>query len=345
MAEENFIAIKGLKKTFRTKDGDIEVLRGIDLNIQKGDIFGLVGFSGAGKSTFIRCLNRMETPDAGTVRIGEHEIMSMEKKELNRYRQKIGMIFQHFNLLWSRTVAENIAFPLELSGMKKEKRIKRVEELVEIVGLKGREHAYPSQLSGGQKQRVGIARALSSNPKVLLCDEATSALDPKTTDAILHLLREINRKFGITIVLITHEMQVVSKICDRVAVLDRGVIVEEGKVVDVFGNPQKPITREFVGRSGSSIERNARLHLLRTIHPLGRLVRFALNSRDDQQAVLEGLFQQRNLNTTIVESFCSPTTGSMTWTFILLIEGPEQAIHSAIHRLKTERSAVEVTAL
>ncbi|MCI1858788.1 MAG: ATP-binding cassette domain-containing protein [Sporolactobacillus sp.] len=339
------IQLNHVKKIFHTDNGSVEALKNVSLTIKHGEIFGVIGYSGAGKSTLIRLINLLEKPTSGEIMVDGHQLTALSERELRNQRRQIGMIFQHFNLLWSRTVAENIAFPLELSGMKKEKRIKRVEELVEIVGLKGREHAYPSQLSGGQKQRVGIARALSSNPKVLLCDEATSALDPKTTDAILHLLREINRKFGITIVLITHEMQVVSKICDRVAVLDRGVIVEEGKVVDVFGNPQKPITREFVGRSGSSIERNARLHLLRTIHPLGRLVRFALNSRDDQQAVLEGLFQQRNLNTTIVESFCSPTTGSMTWTFILLIEGPEQAIHSAIHRLKTERSAVEVTAL
>jgi D-methionine transport system ATP-binding protein len=339
------IQLNHVKKIFHTDNGSVEALKNVSLTIKHGEIFGVIGYSGAGKSTLIRLINLLEKPTSGEIMVDGHQLTALSERELRNQRRQIGMIFQHFNLLWSRTVAENIAFPLELSGMKKEKRIKRVEELVEIVGLKGREHAYPSQLSGGQKQRVGIARALSSNPKVLLCDEATSALDPKTTDAILHLLREINRKFGITIVLITHEMQVVSKICDRVAVLDRGVIVEEGKVVDVFGNPQKPITREFVGRSGSSIERNARLHLLRTIHPLGWLVHFALNSRDDQQAVLEGLFQQRNLNTTIVESSCSPTTGSMTWTFILLIEGPEQAIHSAIHRLKTERSAVEVTAL
>jgi D-methionine transport system ATP-binding protein len=246
MAEENFIAIKGLKKTFRTKDGDIEVLRGIDLNIQKGDIFGLVGFSGAGKSTFIRCLNRMETPDAGTVRIGEHEIMSMEKKELNRYRQKIGMIFQHFNLFDSRTVFRNVAYPLEIAGCSRSLIRKRVPEILELVELGDKLNCYPGQLSGGQKQRVGIARALANNPDVLLSDEATSALDPQTTLSVLDLLKDINRRFGLTIVLITHELEVVRYLCHHVAVLENGRIAERGTVRDLFQNPKSDTAKLFI---------------------------------------------------------------------------------------------------
>lgn len=241
-----FISIRGLTKTFYNKDRDVEVLKGIDLEIGKGDIFGIVGFSGAGKSTMIRCINRMEEPDAGTVFIGEHEITSLAKKELNAYRQKIGMIFQHFNLFDSRTVYRNVSYPLEIAGLPRRQIKKRVLEILDLVELGDKVDCYPGQLSGGQKQRVGIARALANNPDVLLSDEATSALDPQTTLSVLDLLKDINRKLGLTIVLITHELEVVRYLCNHVAVLENGAIVERGTAEELFRNPQSDTARLFV---------------------------------------------------------------------------------------------------
>lgn len=246
MDENKFISIKGLTKTFHTKDGDIEVLKGIDLDVQKGDIFGIVGFSGAGKSTLIRCLNRMETPDSGTVRIGEHEITSLGRQELNRYRQKIGMIFQHFNLFDSRTVFRNVAYPLEVAGCPRDFIRKRVPEILDLVELGDKVNCYPGQLSGGQKQRVGIARALANNPDVLLSDEATSALDPQTTLSVLDLLKDINQKLGLTIVLITHELEVIKYICSHVAVLEDGLLAERGTAQELFLNPRSDTAKLFV---------------------------------------------------------------------------------------------------
>lgn len=242
----SFISISNLHKTFQNGGEKIEVLKGIDLEIAKGDIFGIVGFSGAGKSTLIRCLNRMEEPDGGTVRIGKHEISAMNKKSLNLYRQKIGMIFQHFNLFDSRTVFSNVAFPLEIAGKKRGEIKKRVNEILELVELIDKANCYPGQLSGGQKQRVGIARALANDPDVLLSDEATSALDPQTTLSVLELLKNINRRLGLTIILITHELQVVKYVCNNVAVLEHGQIAEQGKVCDLFLNPSSETAKLFV---------------------------------------------------------------------------------------------------
>lgn len=241
-----FITIKGLTKTFHTKDGDVEVLKGIDLAIGKGDIFGIVGFSGAGKSTMIRCINRMESPDAGTIVIGDHEITGLGKRELNAYRQKIGMIFQHFNLFDSRTVYRNVAYPLEIAGYPRRKIRSRVLEILDLVELGDKVNCYPGQLSGGQKQRVGIARALANNPDVLLSDEATSALDPQTTLSVLDLLKDINRKLGLTIVLITHELEVVRYICNHVAVLENGTIAERGTAEELFRNPKSDTAKLFI---------------------------------------------------------------------------------------------------
>jgi D-methionine transport system ATP-binding protein len=246
MDSDQFIHIKGLTKTFHTPDGDVDVLKGIDLAVGKGDIYGIVGFSGAGKSTLIRCINRMEEPDAGTVAIGEQEITGLGKKELNRDRQKIGMIFQHFNLFDSRTVFRNVAYPLEIAGFPKKQLRQRVLEILELVELGDKVNCYPGQLSGGQKQRVGIARALANNPNVLLSDEATSALDPQTTLSVLDLLKGINRKLGLTIVLITHELEVVRYICNHVAVLENGTIVEQGTAESLFRNPQSDTAKLFV---------------------------------------------------------------------------------------------------
>jgi D-methionine transport system ATP-binding protein len=240
------IQLSNIKKTFQTEHGVVHALSDVNLEIKEGEIFGIIGYSGAGKSTLIRLINLLEKPTSGTIMIEGRHLTDFNERQLREKRRTIGMIFQHFNLLWSRTVAQNIAFPLELTKMKKKQRDERIAELIQMVGLEGKESAYPAELSGGQKQRVGIARALANNPKVLLCDEATSALDPKTTDSILSLLSKINKTFGLTIILITHEMAVIRKICDRVAVLDKGRIVEEGNVDDVFAHPQQTITQEFV---------------------------------------------------------------------------------------------------
>ncbi len=241
------IRLSHIKKTYDSPSGPVEALKGIDLHIEKGEIYGIIGLSGAGKSTLVRCINMLERPTEGQVLVDGKDLTAMNDSELREVRKDIGMIFQHFNLLSSATVYDNIAFPLRLAKVSEDKIRAKVEELLDVVGLSDKEKQYPSQLSGGQKQRVGIARALASNPKVLLCDEATSALDPQTTKSILDLIKNINLKLKLTVVVITHEMQVIKDICDKVAVISNGIIAEKGSVVDVFTNPQQPITKEFVG--------------------------------------------------------------------------------------------------
>ncbi|MDY2904897.1 MAG: methionine ABC transporter ATP-binding protein [Caecibacter massiliensis] len=239
------ITFENITKTYGGKT-HVQALKGISLTIHDGEIFGIIGKSGAGKSTLVRCINMLEKPTTGKVLIDDKELTAMSDSQLRAERKNIGMIFQHFNLLSSRTVFDNIAFPLELAGASKEVIRSKVDSLLELVGLTDRQFNYPSQLSGGQKQRVGIARALASDPKILLCDEATSALDPQTTKSILELLKDINKRLGITIVIITHEMAVIKEICDRVAVIEGGVIKEQGRVIDVFTNPQSETMKEFV---------------------------------------------------------------------------------------------------
>ena len=240
------IKLSHIEKTYDSPSGPVKALRGIDLTIGRGEIYGIIGLSGAGKSTLVRCINMLERPTAGQVFVDGREMTALTPAELREARKSIGMIFQHFNLLSSATVYDNVAFPLKLAGMSAGDIRQRVEPLLKLVGLEAKAHQYPSQLSGGQKQRVGIARALASEPKVLLCDEATSALDPQTTKAILDLIRDINQKLRLTVVVITHEMQVIKEICDKVAVIDKGVIAEQGPVLEVFTNPQQPITKEFI---------------------------------------------------------------------------------------------------
>ena len=235
-----------LKNIVKTYAGDVHALRGIDLTIERGSIYGIIGLSGAGKSTLIRCINMLERPTSGAVLVDGRDLMQVSESELREERRHIGMIFQHFNLLSSATVYDNVAFPLRLAGKSAEELRPKVTELLTLVGLGDKANAYPSHLSGGQKQRVGIARALASDPKVLLSDEATSALDPQTTKSILHLIADINKKLGLTVVIITHEMQVIKDICDKVAVIEGGVIAEKGSVLDIFTKPKERITREFV---------------------------------------------------------------------------------------------------
>ncbi len=240
------IQLSHIEKTYASPAGPVHALKGIDLTIDTGEIYGIIGLSGAGKSTLIRCINLLERPTAGQVLIDGQDMLALSEKELREARKDIGMIFQHFNLLSSATVYDNVAFPLRLAGRKEADIKAKVESLLELVGLANKAQQYPSQLSGGQKQRVGIARALASEPKILLCDEATSALDPQTTKAILELIRDINQKMHLTVVIITHEMGVIKEICNKVAVISNGVIAEQGSVLDVFMHPQQDITKEFV---------------------------------------------------------------------------------------------------
>lgn len=240
------ITVKDVSKTFNTPTGKVEVLKDIHFKVEKGDIFGVIGFSGAGKSTLIRCLNGLEKPDSGNILIGENEITKLNRKELRSARKKIGMIFQQFNLFDSRTVYENIAFPLEISGYRKDKIKNRVEEILELVELSEKRDSYPLQLSGGQKQRVGIARALANEPDVLLSDEATSALDPQTTFSILELLKNINQKLNLTIVIITHELDVLRYCTNNMVVLEDGHIVEKGNTESLFLNPKSDTLKRFI---------------------------------------------------------------------------------------------------
>ena len=240
------IKLSNITKIFELPSKKLTALDNVSLNIEKGQICGVIGASGAGKSTLIRCVNLLEKPTSGSVIVDGVELTGLSDRELVRARRQIGMIFQHFNLLSSRTVFENVALPLELEGEPKAKIQEKITALLELVGLSEKRDAYPSNLSGGQKQRVAIARALASDPKVLLCDEATSALDPKTTESILELLKKVNEQLGITIVIITHEMQVVKEICNKVAVMEQGLIIEQGSVLEIFTNPQKPLTKDFI---------------------------------------------------------------------------------------------------
>lgn len=240
------IELKDIVKTYDTPNGPVHALKNINLSVKRGEIYGIIGLSGAGKSTLVRCINMLERPTSGHVIVDGKDLTTMNDSQLRQARKDIGMIFQHFNLLSTSNVYDNIAFPLKLAGKSKEEIKEKVEPLLKLVGLENKAHQYPSQLSGGQKQRVGIARALANDTRILLCDEATSALDPQTTKAILKLIKDINQKLQLTVVVITHEMQVIKELCDKVAVLDRGIIAENGTVLEVFTNPKEKITKEFI---------------------------------------------------------------------------------------------------
>ncbi|MEN2768383.1 methionine ABC transporter ATP-binding protein [Ornithinibacillus xuwenensis] len=336
------ISIEGLSKVFRLKQKNITAVDDMSLTIHDGDIFGVIGYSGAGKSTFIRLLNRLEEPTNGKITIHGEEITAMSKKKLRIARQDIGMIFQHFNLLWSRTVSENIAFPLEIAGVPMEERKKRVSELVDLVGLKGRENAYPAQLSGGQKQRVGIARALANNPKVLLCDEATSALDPETTDSILDLLVDINERLGLTIILITHEMHVIRKICNRVAVMENGKVVEQGEVLDVFLKPNKPVTRKFVEQVMGDPDGDH--NQLLEVYSSGLVVRLHFVGESANQALISKISREFQIEVNILQGKITQTKLGAYGTLIVQINGEPNEINNTIGFIKEETS-VEVEVL
>jgi D-methionine transport system ATP-binding protein len=308
-------------------------LDNVNLVVEVGTVYGVIGSSGAGKSTLIRLLNGLEKPTSGDVWVGALNVAKGRADELRVARQRIGMVFQHFNLLWSRTVGENIAFYLEIAGVPRASIAPRVAELVKLVGLQGRINAYPSQLSGGQKQRVGIARALANHPDVLLCDEATSALDPKTTDSVLQLLKDINRRLKITIVLITHEMEVVRKICDRVAVMDGGKIVEEGEVLDVFSAPACDVTRQFLGIPlDTAISRTESAYA----DGSGIVARLTFVGEHAYEPVIAGMAQQFGLDVSILEGRVSATQGGVLGE--LRVRLPNDESSAEVQRYFEERN-------
>jgi D-methionine transport system ATP-binding protein len=336
------IHLTDIHKRFGEGPSSITAVDNVSLEIADGEIFGVIGYSGAGKSTLIRLLNGLEMPTSGSVKIGGLEISAIKGKKLRDARQKVSMIFQHFNLLWSRTVKENIAFPLEIAGVRKATREKKVAELMELVGLGGRENAYPSELSGGQKQRVGIARALANDPEVLLCDEATSALDPETTDSILDLLTGINERLGLTIVLITHEMHVIRKICHRVAVMEAGKVVEMGDVLNVFQSPKENITKRFVSQVTEPAEaRQAMAHIKKELST-GTLIKLVFVGERTEQPVLAGLIRKFNIDVNIVQGNISHTHGGAYGTLILQLLGDSAIIEEAIHYLHENDVKTEV---
>ncbi|WP_102028550.1 methionine ABC transporter ATP-binding protein [Salirhabdus sp. Marseille-P4669] len=336
------ITIQNLSKVYKSKHNQVVAVDDIDLKIHKGEIFGVIGYSGAGKSTFIRLINRLEDPTQGDVVINDKNITKLKTGQLRKERQKIGMIFQHFNLLWSRTVLKNITFSLEIAGVPRKQRKEKALELIDLVGLKGRENHYPSQLSGGQKQRVGIARALANDPEVLLCDEATSALDPKTTEDILDLLVSINKKLGLTIILITHEMHVIKKICHRVAVMDSGKIVEQGDALDVFMHPKQSITKHFVQQVMGPPQDQALIDTLANSFETGKVLRLHFVGETTNQALISQLAKGFDIDINILQGNITQTQEGTYGALFVHIDGPQNEIDKAIHFLSNTSVEVEV---
>ncbi|MFC0300983.1 methionine ABC transporter ATP-binding protein [Virgibacillus soli] len=338
------IKIEKLSKVFTDKEKSISAVDEITLDIEQGEIFGVIGYSGAGKSTFIRLLNRLEEPTTGKVMINNQEITRLNMKELRKSRRDIGMIFQHFNLLWSRTVAENIAFPLEIANVPKAEIKQRVQELINLVGLSGRENAYPSQLSGGQKQRVGIARALANRPKVLLCDEATSALDPETTNAILDLLMDINQRLGLTIIMITHEMHVIRKVCNRVAVMEDGKVVEQGDVLHLFLQPKQPVTKKFVQQVMGIEDEETDFERLFQANPTAKIARLHFVGETTNQTLISKLAKLFAVDINILQGKITQTQLGAYGTLYVQFIGETGEMEKAIAFIKNETS-VEVEVL
>ena len=296
------IEVKHLTKTFEQKGIVVEALKDINLNIEAGDIYGIIGMSGAGKSTLVRCLNYLEKPTDGQAIIAGQDLGALSEKELRKQRSDIAMIFQHFNLLMQKNVLDNVCFPLLIQKVNKKEAKERARELLQIVGLSEKEKAYPAQLSGGQKQRVAIARALASNPKILLCDEATSALDPQTTASILDLLKQINKDLGITIVIITHQMAVIREICNRVAIIEHGVLVENGLVEDIFNHPKSQAARELILRDLPDLRENANMPELPERIQTDRKLRIVFSENSAFEPVIANMILKFNTPVNILRA-------------------------------------------
>ncbi|WP_270500232.1 methionine ABC transporter ATP-binding protein [Blautia intestinalis] len=328
---EPMIQVENLCKSFSTKSGTVEAARNISFSIEKGEIFGIIGLSGAGKSTLVRCLNLLERPTSGTIRIKGKNLMELPERKLRKERQNIGMIFQHFNLLMQRTALDNVCFPMEIVGISKKEARKKALEYLKIVGLEEKALSYPSQLSGGQKQRVAIARVLASDPEILLCDEATSALDPQTTKSILELIRKINKEYGITVVVITHEMSVVQEICNRVAVLERGVLVESGTVEELFRSPKTEAARSLVFSGRTQIqEMNGR-----------RLVRVTFKDRSSFEPVIANLVLAYRTPVNILYADTKNIGGAAEGEMILQLPEIEETAEKMIEYLRETNMGVE----
>lgn len=332
------IKIANLNKVFINNNGKkTKALNNINLNINKSEIFGIIGLSGAGKSTLIRTINRLEEPTSGSIIIEGLDITTLSKSDLKETRKEIGMIFQHFNLLSSRNVYENIAFPMEIAKKSKSEIDTRVKELINLVGLNSKESSYPSQLSGGQKQRVAIARALANNPKVLLSDEATSALDPNTTKSILNLLKNINSKLGITVVMITHQMEVIREVCNRVAIIEDGEIVELDKVEEVFSNPKTKIAKDFV--SNIQHENTELVYPKESGYPI---IKISYLGNSAKKPIISNLIKKFDIDINIISGDISQLMSTCVGNLTIQLIGVKENIDSSIKYLENENLSVEV---
>lgn len=337
------IRLENVTKVFQTKTMAVTAVDHVELQIDQGDVYGIIGYSGAGKSTLIRLLNGLEKPTSGKVWIKNKNFTDLQGQKLRKERQKIGMIFQHFNLLWSRTVFENVLFPLEIAGIPSADRKEKALHLIELVGLNGKEQSYPSELSGGQKQRVGIARALANEPNILLCDEATSALDPQTTDQILELLLDINKRLGLTIVLITHEMHVVRKICTKVAVMENGKVVEEGNVLDVFKHPKQTITKKFVNQDSKADQRDTDrvLKELRKDYPDGKIVRLTFTEEAAQRPIMTTISRKRHIDLNIIQGTIQSAKDKSFGSLVVQMTGADEDIQQTLVDLEEMHVDIE----
>lgn len=330
------IKIENVSKTYSSKEGTVQALKNVSLTIRSGEIYGIIGMSGAGKSTLVRCMNFLEQPTSGNVLIKGRALGGLKEKELRKQREQIGMIFQHFNLLMQKSVLENACFPMYIQGKKKKEAREKAEELLEIVGLKEKANAFPSQLSGGQKQRVAIARALATSPKILLCDEATSALDPQTTASILELLQEINRKFNITIVIITHQMSVVRKICSHVAIMKSGEIVETGSVSEIFSHPKSDVARELIRKDeGDDVGRTESSGNTKDLIQSGRKVRIVFSENSAFQPVIANMILKFREPVNILRADTRNIGGVAKGEMILEFAGDSRQVEEMQNYLKT----------
>ncbi len=332
------IKLSNVTKEFSGANTQVKAVDNVTFTINEREIFGIIGYSGAGKSTLIRMLNGLEKPTSGEIVVAGKDIGKLNKRELQKARQEISMIFQHFNILWSRTVRENISLPLEIAGIGHSERTKRVDELIRLVGLEGRENAYPSELSGGQKQRVGIARALANNPKVLLCDEATSALDPQTTDSILELLVDINQRLGLTIVLITHEMHVIRKICHRVAVMENGQVVESGDVVEIFRHPKQASTKRFVRQENDPEQAVGNDFNIIS----GQILQLTFINEVAGQPIIADVIKQFKVSINILQGKISQTANGAYGVLFVHIDGEQEEVANSIDYIRERLVEVEV---
>lgn len=337
MKEVPIFELVSVSKTYQQKKKEIHALDDITLGVEKGDTYGIIGMSGAGKSTLIRCLAHLVVPTSGKVFFKGSDLAHFDQRQLRSYYQNIGMIFQHFNLLSSRTVAENIAYPLEIAKISFEERAKRVEELLKLVGLEDKRGSYPSQLSGGEKQRVGIARAIAHHPEVLLCDEATSALDPKTTREILRLLKEINQKLGVTIVLITHEMEVIKEICNKVAVIEKGKIVEEGKVSDIFSKPRHATTQHFLQTSAHELPEE----FLKSLSPNRKLVRLRFKGKAAGEPIISEVIKKFQVDANILLGWIDRLQDLSVGTLVIELNGTPENIRASLAYFGEKKVHVE----